>query len=228
MLKGQQKALNRMYGGRKAKQLWALIGTIGTVRAWEVTYGQNGWHPHFHILIFCQPVQCLDSLQAAFYDLWANSCRIGGLGVPSREHGVKLDDGSHAAAYASKGVWGLDHEMTKGHIKKASQGGFSPFDLLRAYLYGDKQAGALFVEFALAFFGKRQLYWSPGLKSKLSVEDVPDCEILADNLPDDVILGRLSTDQWRLILKHDKRGQVLEYARLGWSHVETFLADLAV
>ena len=43
--------------------------------------------------------------------------------------------------------------MTKGHIKKGKAGGETPFDLLRAVLAdkNDKQAAALFAEFAKAF-----------------------------------------------------------------------------
>ena len=59
--------------------------------------------------------------------------------------------------------------MTKGHTKKAKAGG-NAFDLLRAAMAGlqDKQAMALFREFAECFKGKRQLSWSNGSRPGFS------------------------------------------------------------
>ena len=36
---------------------------------------------------------------------------------PSEKHGLDLQAGNEAGAYVAK--WGLEHEMTKGHIKRA-------------------------------------------------------------------------------------------------------------
>ena len=152
--------MSRFNGDKSSRKLFAFIDCIGTVRAWEVTHGDNGWHPHFHILLFVRPGLDLEQLRFEFYALWANCCRLAKLPIPSQEHGVRLDDGAQAANYVSKGLWGLDREMTKGHLKKAKHGR-SPFDLLRSYLYDqDRQAGALFCDYARSFKGKRQLVWS--------------------------------------------------------------------
>ena len=29
-----------------------MLGKVGHVTATEVTHGSNGWHPHYHILLF--------------------------------------------------------------------------------------------------------------------------------------------------------------------------------
>lgn len=43
-------------GGRKALGVRAELGVVATVRSLEVTWGvQHGWHPHLHILVFCEP-----------------------------------------------------------------------------------------------------------------------------------------------------------------------------
>ena len=56
------------------------------------------------------------------------------------------------------------------------------FDLLRAVLADkeDKQAAALFAEFAKAFKGKRQLSWSNGLKAKFNLVEKNDEELAAE------------------------------------------------
>jgi hypothetical protein len=226
MLKAQALAMSRFNSTKSAKKLWDSIGCIGTVRAWEVTHGDNGWHPHFHILLFVRSGLDLQEVQSRFYAVWANCCRLAGLPIPSELHGVRLDDGAKAAKYVTKGLWGLDAEMTKGHIKKAAKGGRSPFDLLRSYLASDKQAGALFVEYAKAFKGKRQLVWSKGLKALFEVEEQTDEETAAKLEDDAFLLGSIGFDDWRLILKAEVRGEVLELARHDWEAVDRLLSYL--
>lgn len=230
VLNGQSLALKYFNKGADVTRFNDSIGYIGSVRALEVTHGRkrvvnNGWHPHYHILLFVQSGLNLELLRAKFYARWYKSCQKAKMpALPDYEHGVRLDDGSKAAAYASK--WGLESEMTKGHIKKANNGE-TPFDFLRAYAFDDdKQAGALFREFAETFKGKRQLHWSPGLKDKFDLEDVDDETLAAQQEDDASVLGTIELDDWLRILKADVRGEILELARHGWEPVERFLLEL--
>ena len=236
MLKAQALAMSRFNGTKSAQALWVSIGCIGTVRAWEVTHGDNGWHPHFHILLFLtfdlnQRGELLsfmphEEMTSRFYAVWANCCRLAKLPIPSEEHGVRLDDGAQAANYVSKGLWGLDREMTKGHLKK-SKHGRSPFDLLRSYLYDqDRQAGALFCDYARSFKGKRQLVWSKGLKALFEIKEQTDEEAAAKIEDDAYLLGKIQAEEWLLIRKFNVRGEVLELARHGWEPVRRFLDSL--
>ena len=84
------------------------------------------------------------------------------------QHGLDLADGTYADQYIGK--WGVEHEMTKGHIKKG-KGWFNSFDLLQLsfedeLIFGRKPS-QLFKEYAAAFKGARQLMWSRGLKDVL-------------------------------------------------------------
>jgi len=231
LLHAQSVALSRWTGDRAAKRVSSDMGSIGSVRAWEVTHGRlsdknNGWHPHFHILIFCSSGLDLGAFEDRIYTAWVNSCRLAGLPMPSRRHGVRLEDGSRAADYAAKGLWGLEREMTKGHIKRAKQGE-SPFQLLRAFAFDDdRQAAALFREFAQAFHGRRQLYWSPGLKKRFALDDLTDSEISAVIEDSAELLGSIGLDQWRVILRLDLRGEILELARHGWDPVRRLLESI--
>jgi hypothetical protein len=228
VLAGQALALHHFNAGSSVTKFNRSIGLVGQIRALEVTHGRlravnNGWHPHYHILLFVDSGLDLAFLRGCFYDRWLSACLKAGLNAPSFEHGVRLDDGSKAAAYCSK--WGLESEMTKGHIKKSNDGE-TPFDLLRAVLSTkDKQAAALFKEFAETFKGKRQLYWSRGLKDRFAISDFSD-ELLAAQQDDTaILLGSIEPEEWRLILKFDLRGDVLELARYGWEPVKTLIAE---
>ena len=104
------------------------MGHIGQVRALEVTHGRkssrnNGWHPHFHILQFCQvngSEADRKDWTARLYMRWAAYCQKAGLGCPAMPT-ASLDSGDKAAQYVTK--WGLEDEMTKGHTKKGKAGG---------------------------------------------------------------------------------------------------------
>jgi hypothetical protein len=239
LLAKQAKALNRFWNDRVVKAILAEMGTIGQIRALETTHGRlspqnNGWHPHYHVLMFqgsgvdlarFDQAQMMD-WQVRLYLQWAKACKGAGLGEPSFAHGLKLDDGSKADKYMAK--WGLEDEMTKGHTKKALHGE-TPFDLLRAVLadQDDKQAAALFIEFAKTFEGKRQLHWSKGLKKRYQVADKSD-ELLASEVDDKArLLGMISVDQWRDVLAVEGRAAVLSIAASsGWDGVTAYLEQI--
>jgi hypothetical protein len=236
LLENQSKALHRFWRDRTVLEVFKEMGTIGHVRALEVTHGRksasnNGWHPHYHCLMFCGSGVNLSRFdgpqmkdwQVRLYLRWAACCVKSGLGEPSYEHGLKLDDGTKAGNYASK--WGLEDEMTKGHTKKAIHGE-TPFDFLRSYLAdgSDRQAAALFQEFAETFKGKSQLRWSRGLKAMFAIEDASDEELATRVEERAILLGLLTVDQWRDVLKVDGRATVLEIAsRSGWHEVQRYL-----
>jgi hypothetical protein len=258
LVESEQKALHGFFTNRDGKALKDAMGVAGHVRNWEVTHGRlrainNGWHPHFHVLLFLRalPAGDMAAYEDQAFQVWARACKSAGLPAPSRAHGVSLDDGENAAEYVAKmGLeaprdnqagaesssepeaprWGLDCEMTKGHTKRAKDGE-TPFDLLRALLADreDAEAGRLFREFAAVFHGKRQLVWSRGLRDLIGLEpEESDAEIEARLEADAEILGRLDPDQWRAVLAADLRGEILELARHGWEPVQRLLQSLGV
>jgi hypothetical protein len=88
----------------------------------------------------------------------------------------------------------------------------------------DKQAMALFREFAECFKGKRQLSWSNGLKARFFVDEKTDEELAAEKDDRAVLLGLLTVDQWRDVLKVDGRGVLLDIAaKGGWHNVQRYL-----
>lgn len=230
VLAGQAKALKYLNAGRKAVAAFSMMGCIGKIRALEVTHGRlrpvnNGWHPHYHILLFVRSGLDLDEWQGRLGVMWIEACQLAGVPSPSLLRGVKLEDGGKAANYASK--WGLESEMTKGHTKKATNGGETPFDLLRAYLSGgDKHAAVLFREFAETFKGKRQLHWSPGLKKRFEIGEMTDEELAVKQDDAAALLGQFTVDEWRKVLRAEGRGIVLELAVHGWDAVMRYIQGI--
>lgn len=208
------KAWSKTTSGRVASNLRDLLGLVGTIRASEVTYGKNGFHPHFHVLLFLDKDWSDSSVKNAFTPVWQNACRLAGLPIPSDRHGVDVRDGTEASKYVSK--WGLESEMTKGHSKKGKNGGMSPFDFLRAIFAQDKDSKrfiGLFLAYEKAYKGKRQLYWSNGLRKLLEMApEATDEEVAATQEENASVLATLSLDQWRGIAHARAQSHVLDVA----------------
>jgi hypothetical protein len=230
-LAGLSKALKSFKEDMTVRTIFKELGIIGQIRALEVTHGRksstnNGWHPHPHFLLFGKyhlGSGARLTYEDRLFERWLSCCERAGLGAPSRLHGIKIDDGTKAADYVAK--WGLEDEMTKGHTKK-SRHGETPFDFLRSYLADstDKQAGALFKEYAECFKGKRQLHWSSGLKKHFHIGETTDEELLEKVEDDSAFLGQISLEQWKEVLRDDGRAFILQLAaKFGWGPVLEYL-----
>lgn len=218
---------------RKSWKNWkAENGLAGTVRALEVTHGSNGWHVHTHELLFTrEPLPDLDQVQADLLKMWQSAAVSAGLPEPN-EHGLDLRNGDYAAAYAGK--WGLEHELTKSNVKKGRHGSKTPWDLLRSVFaagLGTEESiedSELFQNYAKAFKGKRQLVWTRDLRRLLNIEEEKTDQELAEQIEETAeLLGLITPKQWKLILKYNKRGEVLLCASfLGWSSVVELIDNL--
>ena len=91
-----QKAYSRMIGNRPFKRaLMKLGGTIGKIQTKEATHGQNGWHPHIHVLLFLNRASTPSELKAfedAVAELWRSAVRryVDAEHVPTAEHGLRV------------------------------------------------------------------------------------------------------------------------------------------
>lgn len=218
LLDAMNKARGKMLNRKPYKALISLLGLRGTVRALEVTYSyNNGWHVHFHVLAFMfGPAGGFDlaSIEDAFSVMWSKACLDVGLSAPSREHGVSVENGDRAAKYVGK--WGVEDELTRWHVKKGKRSGLTPFDFLRAHVDGDFQYDEMFREYSRVFSGKRQLDWSTGLRASLSMGVLKTDELISSELPvESVFFANIPSEAWRVILKHEYRGQVLQVCQFG-------------
>jgi hypothetical protein len=207
-------------GHRDYKTIMRAFGLVGKVRAVEVTHGHaNGWHPHVHELVFLAAPVVLSDLEDDLSRIWSAAAVRAGLQLPSRAHGLTVQDGSKAAKYASK--WGLESELTQWHRKRGKIESRTPFDLLRDNIgANDAHAGHLFVQYAEAFHGRHQLQFSRGLKALYNVSEVSDEELVHAQDEDAVLLGSLDLDQWRMVCRAEGRGVLLEVAaNAGWDGV---------
>jgi hypothetical protein len=219
------KARRLMKNRKPWKALEKEVGLAGSVRGLEVTYGENGWHVHTHDLLYLENRTPPDDLESRILEMWQSACVSVGMVMPN-ERGCVIQDGSYADRYTSK--WGLESEVTKGHSKTGRDGNVGPWDMLRAIGGGNQEWPAKFREYAKGFHGRHQLQWSKGLRELLGLGAPASDEELAQAEADGgEFLGHLGQLEWALILKAEKRGELLEVAHVeGWPGVLKFIKTL--
>ena len=242
LLQAFLKARERMQQDRQVRKSKQAFGVVGTISVLEVTWSKlNAWHPHKHELVFtanCESDRAASIYEAQARVTWKKAAERFGLQMD--EHGYQLDRtygavADYIAKYGREPIkqpWGVETEMTKGHLKQGrgrKEEHVTPFGLLYRIYLGEEELAAVFQEYAWCFKGKKQLSWSKGLRKRLlgNEQEKTDKELAQEQKEDAVLLGRLTRAQWRVVLANDARGELLEIARLGdWEFVKAFLADI--
>lgn len=162
-------ALSSFWRGAPAKRFREKYGIVGNIRSFEVRYGSNGWHPHFHIIVVSKkPLPCTSRNKKGHVspessqDLdwlwvlnrWKTMTVKSGLSCPNL-YGLDIQNGQQAGEYITKFgsdgeiletkkgkslTWDMADEMTKGHTKIGIKGSLSPWDLLALAVDADSQS----------------------------------------------------------------------------------------
>lgn len=221
LLEGQRKALKRFYETTKVQAIFKKIGVQFKIKALEITYGSNGWHPHNHVLLLSTKylgITAFVDVEKELAELWIKACNKSGLDSPSMRYGLDLRDGSYAEQYVSK--WGLEQEMTKGHIKKGRKNSNTPFDLLQLSISEEKVHGRetvkLWQEFGIASKRKRQLEWGRGLKKYLGLDEVEDQEIVDETEKQSIQVYEVPALLFYLLNKYQKRHDFISCLEKDW------------
>jgi len=191
LIRGLLEALRLFKSGRAYQEIKAEYGLQGGIRTLEILYGENGWHPHIHELLFLDlgdtkftPVMAA-GLRQWIADRWIPCLRKFDLDA-SYAHSidVRIADSAIAEYIAKHGrmprerLDGVEQELAGAANKRGRHDSLTPFQLIEAYEYGDKRAGDLFREYAETMSGRHQMAWSPGLRAKLELpEEIADAEI---------------------------------------------------
>ena len=242
LLARQADAFKRLRKGRPWDTMKADRGFKGLIRSLEVTHGANGWHPHTHELWFLKG--SAEGLQSLLAGLWVKACEKAGLIAVNDEklveafmqHGVDVkedvDCGDYLAKQDDSRRWGFAEELSKATSKAGRAKGVHPHHFLVRKAPGDRER---YIEYVQAMKGRRQLFWSNGLKAQVGVDDVSD-EVLAEESQEAAeVLGRMTTEDWGVVRGNDARAELLDVAEEGfavggaheaWRRVQLLLAAL--
>jgi hypothetical protein len=173
----------------------AAFGILGHIRAFEVTHGVNGWHPHLHVIVCLERPASADvamSLQARWQAKWDRWLRRRGWRASVAGIGVRVDrvrrDAAAVGAYVAKLQEGekldrsVGNEVARADLKSGRQGSRVPFEILADFGSDGQVADLdLWHEYQLATKGRSAIRWSKGLRALLLVVDpeLTDEEIAA-------------------------------------------------
>lgn len=215
----------KVQSGKGWKDRKTRCGLTGSIRALEVTHGQNGWHPHLHIVFLfsgaSQDAHIQDFGQFIF-QRWSRAVERDGHGLCSEKafSVEKIEDAEGVSKYCQK--WGAAEELTKAHIKNGRAGGRSPWQILTDIKEdGSKRDKALFSEYASAFKGARQLTWTVGLRARyIEADEQSDEDIAGDPKCADIEKDRVMTidgQVWKYVRRARAQAKFLNVADQGGS-----------
>jgi hypothetical protein len=156
---GLASAYRRTRQGGRIQRVWSERVTA-SVRAAEVTFGANGWHPHLHVL--ARSTEWTDDEKDALLVRYARAIEreLGKDFRPSDARGVVWSvpfdadeaDAEKRAAYLTK--LGLE---VAGVGKHGRAGGLSPWELAERAVAGDERAKSRWWEYFEATRGRRMV-----------------------------------------------------------------------
>jgi hypothetical protein len=227
-----REALAAFWRERQIAKWKKTRSIVGNIRAFEIRHGDNGWHPHFHLIVFSKDSIADD--KELLLEKWQRVCLRSGLDQPN-EYGLDIQDGSKAGEYICKFgsdgevleradgkdvSWDAADEMTKGHTKKGKSGSLSPWDILRKIdespvEEANKYRG-LFLHYARALKGVSQLKWSRGLRSLFDQDkEKTDEEILSEQEDSAKLICHLEREEWNFLIQNKMRATILELTENG-------------
>lgn len=221
-----QGALGTFKSGRGWQDIKAEYDILGTIRGLETVYGENGWHPHVHELIFTKQKindAGVAGLKSWLSDRWLVKLKLQGFDA-SIERGIDVRTAdSDIADYIAKWghepkeqVWGADHEVAKLASKKSHSKGITPFGLLEAFGEGDKRAAALFQEYAAAMATRLRLRWSDGLRETLTLPpELEDEQLELPETPVTYTAVEFTSLEWKKVCAYEIHALVLALVAVG-------------
>lgn len=225
----------RWWSGHEGKRKVTLgmrqrLGYVGSIRNLEVTWGEaTGWHPHSHSLLITRgPIS--EEHAAELAERWAGAVERQG-GYASASVGLKLSDQDNdVAGYLSKVErelaaaegkpvlatdarrgWGAAEELVWAHVKGGRGERYSPWALLRVLLgTGWAEAADRWIEYAAVFHGRRQLFWSAGLRDLLGLGvEATDAQLAEAEGEADAVVVVFTRVEWRRLVSEGRRCELL-------------------
>lgn len=157
----------RSMSGKMGQKYRDIFGVVGSVKATEITYGRNGWHPHLHVLVLAErwpsdaqwlphddlmlserPGAQLDEFRRWWDDRWPKALRASQWSAPAPGIGAVADEcverGDALARYVAKVQDGgrassVSMEVARFDLKLGRGSSFTPFDLLVQYAQSDPE-----------------------------------------------------------------------------------------
>lgn len=236
VLKRLREAYDLMWSGRWYMAFKEDWGYLGSIKSLEVTYGENGFHPHFHVILFINSGSSTAELEGGFTDMlkarWLHCLGVRG-GDANWKNGLTcIAVYSGVAEYVAKWSrepansigWNVASEVTKSPVKRGHKDGSTPLQLLYNAALENRKARALWSVYALSFKGSPQVRISPVLREMagLASAETSDADLAGGSTIDSYLFASISHEDWRIVLRKGARGRLRDLAQVG--DIEEFLS----
>lgn len=225
LLIAQRDAFKLLRAGKAWKGFKWRTGYEGLIRSLELTYGDNGWHPHTHELWFVDKDADAEAMKDFVLNRWQNICiKVGLLDGTKpakikafRKHSVDVKDNCSTSDYLAKQDdsrnWGADREIAKATSKAGKSKGMHPFGFLTKFSEtGDSVWAKRWIDYNKAIKGRAQLFWTRGLKDLVGVNDATDEELAALTEDEAKEIMSVTPPEWRKIARSGTQALVLDTA----------------
>jgi hypothetical protein len=251
LVSGCWRSVRQSAAGRR---WWARWGVVATIRSLEVTYGEGGWHPHLHVVLFFTAAlshearaDCEDEILTMWKAQVQRRVKTDGtLWRLPNHHGARLDllrtpaDWREAGRYCvevsdehgKSRALGLEvarHDLKVGRRGKAGRApSLTPFELAEAACDGDVKAANLWAEYVCATKGRQAITFSAGLRAMFEVGPAKTDEEVAAAAVEGTLLVTLTAREWALLWRSPgARAGVLDAAEhYGSDGVRSFVAEV--
>jgi len=189
---GLARAWRRLWQGRagvERKERWRILHSV---RALEVTHGDNGWHPHLHVVLFQAAAEHSPAAVDELREAWAHAVAVelGPSCVPSDARGVDARP-LQVARYLTK----LGLEVASIGTKRGRRSSRTPWEIAHDGAAGDAASRGLWQSYTRAMKGARQLFWSRGARRFFGLgRERADEDLARDGVG--VLLAEWSGEEW--------------------------------
>lgn len=249
-------AYTELFGQRKKSQKKRATrwGIVGRMRAWDILYGDNGWHAHMNVIVSIDPgatTYDLEDIHEELDRVYRLAVAKAG-GFASADHGLKITEYKNEKAYSIRtGLEGLESHHVGGKFAlgyelvstdQKVQHGLSIGALRLATVVGyrrdglvitPERAGELCLEYAATMQGERSVISAgivrDALKQVGKAEDSSDEENSAPPIADYEIVGVIPTiDYHREIVGKDRFVELLAAIKAGPADLSAFLSGIGI
>lgn len=233
------EALNSCFNSvMTSRSVREILGKTKTpyVKALEVTYGKNGFHPHNHTVYCIDQSVNIQELETEIRKIYLHFLqRFGKIG---NDHAIKFDLWDEKIEtlkdYLFKTT--IHQELTRLQNKSAKKDSFTPFELIDLVNGVDlgkdvsfiNDPEEVFLQYARQIKKFRIIQASQNFYKNAKVEEATDQEAVTDDQVDQEILQLQTKLYWHIVKNHNITEFVNSYILEGFQGITEYLFNLDI
>lgn len=176
------------------------------IRTLEITYGDNGYHPHFHVA-FLVPTGTFIDYDQIFND-WSSFITASGFEAPNRDNGLHLSqvqtNAEALSSYLTKERSMAHLELAGGIYKRGRGDSLSIWEIRSMAERGDSWALGIWNEYERAVSGVNFFTYSRSIKSAWALSPSLYIKSMDDSELELEFICSIKAPLWKHLIKHNR------------------------